>query len=362
MMIWLLLSIVVASILINRIALQRSIMSFRYYLEPQTMTAEIGQPIGILSVVENHKRLPVSHVELSERYPEGLGGGEYRTSLYVRGFERIKRPHQVVAFERGLHTVEFGRLIIGDFLGITREFRRYPLKKEWVVYPKKIDLHDSIIPIDSTMGELSVRRWILPDPIMIRGIREYTGMESQKSIHWPSSLRQGRLMVKEFDFTADQSCLILLNIQTSPPTWEKPKAELIEQTIRLTRALADELEDQAIPFAVRCNAYNYLDPPQRGYTVHTGLGDAHMDEVLDMLGRIDYKVGTGFTGMLRQVQTQAMNQVTVIIMTPIILESYLEEIDLLAGKVARVVVFSLTDDFIDQLPRNVEVYRGADHA
>lgn len=358
MMIWILLSILLVSVLVNRLFLQRSILSFRYYLEPQTTTAEIGQPIEIHSVVENHKQLPVSHVELQERYPDGLGGKEYRTSLYVRGFERVKRRHEVVAFERGLHKIEFGRLIIGDFLGFARDFRRYPLQKTWVVYPEKIELKDHIVPVDSTMGELSVRRWIMPDPIMIRGIREYTGVEAQKSIHWPSSLRQGRLMVKEFDFTADQSCLILVNIQTSPPTWEKPRADLIEQNIKLARALAHELEDQAIPFGMMSNAYNYLDPAQRGYTVHSGLGDAHMAEVLDMLGRIDYKVGMGFQGLIRAVQTQAMTQLTVVIMTPTILDTYLEELRVLASKVSRVVVFTLTDDNINQLPGNMEIYQG----
>lgn len=362
MMIWVVLSVIGAAIIINWLFLRQSIMSFRYYLEPQTMTAEVGQTIEIHSVVENHKQLPVSHVELVERYPDGLGGQDYRTSLYVGGFERIKRRHQVVATKRGLHSIDFGRLIIGDFLGIRREFRRYPLKKDWIVYPERIDLERHIEPVDSTMGDLSVRRWIMPDPIMIRGIREYTGVEAQKAIHWPSSLRHGHLMVKEFDYTADQSCLILLNIQTSPPTWEKPRADLIEQAIRLTRALAHEMEDQGVPFGVQCNAYNYLDPAQRGYTVHAGLGSPHMAEVLDLLGRIDYKVGLGFSGLLRQVQTQAMNQVSVVIITPLLLADHLAELNLLAGKVARLVVITLTDDLIDQLPPRIEVYRGQSHA
>lgn len=360
-MIWILLSILLVSVLVNQLFLKRSILSFRYYLEPATLTAEIGDTVEIQSVVENHKQLPVSYVEVVERYPEGLGSTEYRTSLYVGGFERVKRKHSVPAVKRGVHRLENGRLVIGDFLGFAREFRRYPLNKEWVVFPEKVDLAEHVQPVDSSMGELSVRRWIMPDPLMIRGVREYTGLEAQRSIHWPSSLRQGRLMVKEYDFTADQSCLIILNNQTSRPTWEKPRADLIEQTIKLTRALAEELERQSIPFALRTNAYNYLDPSQRGYTIHEGLGEAHMLEVLDLLGRMDYKVGPGFTTLLRQVQSQATSQVTVVIMTPRLLDHYLEEIQYLASRVSRLVVFTQTDEFVNQLPGNVEVYLGVAH-
>ena len=360
-MIWVLLSILIVSLLLNQLFLKRNIMSFRYYLEPSTFQAEIGDVIEIHSVVENHKKLPVSYVELVERYPEGLGSSEYRTSLYVEGFERVKRRHQVTALKRGLHRIENGRLIIGDFLGFHREYRRYPLNKEWVVYPEKIRLNEHVRPMDSTLGELSVRRWILPDLMMIRGVREYTGVEAQRSIHWPSSLRQGRLMVREYDYTADQACLVLLNIQTSRPTWEKPRADLIESTIRLTRALAEELEASSIPFGLWSNAYNHVDPSQRGYVVHEGLGDAHMQEILDVLGRIDYKVGPGFPTLLRQVQLQAMSQVTIVMLTPRLLDGYLEEIRYLAARVSRLVIFTQTDELIQHLPGNVEVYLGVTH-
>lgn len=361
-MIWILLSILVVSVLINRLFLQRSILSFRYYLEASSLSAEIGDKIEILSVVENHKELPVSFVELREHYPAGLGSGEYRTSMSVGPFERVKRKHEVEAMARGVHRIENGRLVIGDFLGFSREYQRYPLNKEWVVYPKRRDLFQHIRPVDSTLGEESVQRWILPDPLMIRGVREYTGLESMRNIHWPSSLRQGSLMVREYDFTAEKSCLIVLNNQTSRPSWEKPKADLIERTIELTRSLAEELDQAAVPFSLRTTAYNYLDPTERGYTIHDGLGEAHMLEVLDVLGRIDYKVGPGLNSLLRMIQSQRLSHVTVVLMTPVLLEDYLAEIELLVQRVSRLVVITQTSDYVHQLPAQVEVYQGVNHA
>ncbi len=75
-------------------------------------------------------------------------------------------------------------------------------------------MQEELAPAGALLGDISVRRWIVDDPpLMTIGIREYTGNEPERYIHWPSSMKHNKLMVKNFDFTTDNSVLIALNMK-----------------------------------------------------------------------------------------------------------------------------------------------------
>ncbi len=79
---------------------------------------------------------------------------------------------------------------------------------------------------------------------MTIGIREYTGNEPERYIHWPSSMKYNELMVRNFDFTTDNSVLIALNIETMKPSWEPIEEDLIENCISIARGVMEELEEE----------------------------------------------------------------------------------------------------------------------
>ena len=87
-----------------------------------------------------------------------------------------------------------------------------------------------------------VKRFIMPDPFLINGIRDYRPGDPLRSVHWGATARMGgRLQVKQFDTTSDPRALIILNVQTTEEQWgelmdyEQP---VIEQGIRIAATLA----------------------------------------------------------------------------------------------------------------------------
>ena len=105
-------------------------------------------------------------------------------------------------------------------------------QNEIIIFPQKLDIEKSITPLGSFNGDISVKRWIIDDPLMTIGIREYTGNESERFIHWPSSLKYNSLMVKNFDFTTDNNVLIALNIESMKPYWQCIDEEAIEKAFQ----------------------------------------------------------------------------------------------------------------------------------
>ncbi|HEY9778159.1 MAG TPA: DUF58 domain-containing protein [Planktothrix sp.] len=67
---------------------------------------------------------------------------------------------------------------------------------------------------DSPMGLLSNRRTTNSVSSSVRGLREYQHGDSPRLIHWPSSARAGRLLVREFEAEGLPGFDLLLNLTT----------------------------------------------------------------------------------------------------------------------------------------------------
>lgn len=111
------------------------------------------------------------------------------------------------------------------------------------------------------MGEVPVRRYILDDPCMLRGYREYTGREPMKQISWMQTAKAGQLMVRQNDFIIDRNVSILLNMEAAPEAAQ-------ERCLELLRTVCEELEAQRVPYALFTNS--------DVFSLKEGLGRNHV--------------------------------------------------------------------------------------
>lgn len=351
--------IVGVSFLINYLTFNKSINSLDYKLSSDTFITEVDEPFTLKSTIDNDKAMPVVYMETQLSFSESFAERYSQNNLYVGGYERIIITHHQKALQRGHHEVTSFKMILGDFLGFHRYTLRYPTHFEIFVKPVPMDLDMDLSPLDASYGDISVRRWIMEDPQMIIGIREYTGSEPLNRIHWPSSLKSGELYVKEFDFTSDRSANILLNMETSAPSWERPDSTSIERSISRCRSIVEAFEEESIPYGFACNAYSYENPRDRGYNVHPGLGEAHLNEVLLILARVDYKTSLRFFKLLEDAVLRASGN-TYIIITPVVLEEYIDPLNLLSKLSQRVVLISEKNEFKAELSSQILQYKGAE--
>jgi hypothetical protein len=294
---------------------------------------------------------------VEEQFPAHFSAQENVYSLIILPWQRVKRTYKIHAQKRGLYRITQASLELGDFVGFTSEQKTIALREEIVVLPRKLRLAESIAPLGPLGGEVSVKRWIIDDPLITIGIREYTGNEPQRFIHWPSSARHDSLMVKKFDFTSDNSVLVILNVEASRPRWQPIEDEVVEQAVSLARGVLEEFEELKTPYGLVTNAYN----DQSGnwdYYHHAGLGAGHLGALLHTLGRIHFKVPDLFENTLGDMRRMMGHYTTAVIVTPRILDTYLEPLNLLAKVVPRTVVISVEGERLEALSENILKYRG----
>jgi len=157
---------------------------------------------------------------------------------------------------------------------------------------------------------MSVNRFIMEDPVLTLGYREYTGREPMKMISWSQSARGNGLMVKKSDYTMEPSVAVLLNVDTNVPN----KEELLERCFSLTRSVCDLLEQRGIKYTFTTNALLAGRVFVSGAAAE-GMGQRHFTGVLEQLGRATYSSGLNLEQML---QKEALRQTAAgrILITP----------------------------------------------
>lgn len=87
----------------------------------------------------------------------------------------------------------------GDPLGIYQMTRKINIVNTLLVYPATYDFRDFPLPLTYLTGGDALRRRTHYITTNAAGVRDYVIGDSINRIHWPSTARRGRLIVKEFE-------------------------------------------------------------------------------------------------------------------------------------------------------------------
>lgn len=358
-MIWVFLGILVLTLIINEVLFKYSARNLFYTTKPHKRVFEMGEEIIMMPIIENRKLVSVPFLRVDEYYDKSLSVEVNRYSLFLLPFQRVKRTYHIHGEKRGLWHIEEASLKIGDLLGFHQKYLEVPLNIPVVILPLKRNLKDVILPYAGLYGPFSVKRWIIDDPLMIRGIREYTGSESQRHIHWGSSLRHDKLMVKQFDFTQEKSALVYLNLESTKPFWQDPKIDAIEEAIVLSRSVMEALSKEKISYGFASNAYN-PSGSQRGYYYPPGLARGNLNKYLEILGKMNTVISMLLEDALKGIARNRGVFQTFILITPGILPEYIQPLKAFSRSFGKTIVITAQGDHLDKLPRTIEVYKGVD--
>ena len=129
------------------------------------------------------------------------------------------RPKQVVRWQARAPLRRRGSYLLGpvrafgtDFFGIFRFQRTFSGTQEIIVYPSIVALPMFRLPQAEWHQLGSPRRRSHEVTPSASSVREYAQGDSLKRIHWPSSVRTGKLMVKEFDTDIGNQVWIILDL------------------------------------------------------------------------------------------------------------------------------------------------------
>lgn len=257
---------------------------------------EPGEEFSWFLTITNGKRTMVPYLGVREAVPEGLYFSEtgkpvekkdvsgLSSVLYVAGKQQVKMERKVALPRRGRYFFRGSSAEAGDFLGFKSIYGYYPELKEMVVKPKALPTASVETVLGGFLGEYSVKKSLFEDPKITIGFREYTGREPFRSISWLQSAKAGRLMVRQYDSTADLSCTVLLNTDCEN---EERRSEWLELCYSAARNICEELERKKLAYDFKTNGI-IAGAMGNWNQVGDGLGAGHLETVLEGLGRMTY--------------------------------------------------------------------------
>ncbi len=167
-------------------------------VERPATEASVGDTISELITLENRGGPPKSWVEVEDQTTiPGLNIAEVVSLPGLVTFRRFKIDFQLQ--QRGEYTL--GPLVVrsADPFGLFPYEAEYADRQDVLVYPRVVDLPDYASPSALLAGDTSRRRRSYVLSPEVSSVRDYSAGDSISRIHWPSTARSGKLMVKTFD-------------------------------------------------------------------------------------------------------------------------------------------------------------------
>lgn len=203
----------------------------------------------------------------------------------LKGHQRLKRVWRVRCEKRGVFRIEDVTLAVSDLFGLVKPSAMYKLNEEICVLPSPSEMEQPALSSEAFIGSNTVRRFILPDPFMICGAKEYTGREAMNRIHWGATARTGELMVYNNEFTTERRMLVILNMQRifADETQRLP-ISLVEAHIKAAAFVLDQCYRSHISVGFAINAAErIITEPAEGYE--------HTVNILRSLARLKNRCG-----------------------------------------------------------------------
>lgn len=308
--------VVVFAVLHELFGLTDSLEKLYYKGELDKVLVEPGEEITLCHSVVNQSWFPVLYVNLMaalHEEAECLEKGTYsKYRMYMPGYRKWKAKVRFALKKRGCY--HFGHYYIeaGDIFGLRSKVRSGDENHEVVVMPDKTDAVAVWKAYSGFIGDISVQRFILEDPVLTIGFREYTGHEPMKSISFTQTAKMGKTYVKCYDYTTEMKVTVLLNMYSGTD-------EELEHCLEIVRTVCEDLEARHIPYAFASNGdiAEYMAP---------GLGSAHYNRLMKQMGKSNLTGFYSLETLLEKCETNRHRGRGFILVTPPLDEKSLETV------------------------------------
>lgn len=305
-----------------------------------------GDEIEVVEQIENAKWLPLPWIRTEircSRWLSFVGQGSViadRTEqrglvssvFMLKGYQRCKRTWRVKCEKRGVFTVDDVTLTISDLFGLVKSMGIFRVEKSVRVLPVPSELSADIMSDEAFIGDISVQRFVLPDPFVISGAKEYTGREPMNRIHWAQTARTGALMVYNNEYTTERRVLVLMNMGRSVND-ERIKLALsaLEGQIKAAAFVLDVCFKQRAEVALFASA-------QPAVCEEAASGYEHTIKLLRLLAELKNGCGEHIDDFLRHISLHGYTDIVYIgqFLSPFAEETFRT----LSGQGVRLVIFS----------------------
>jgi uncharacterized protein (DUF58 family) len=182
--------------------------------QARTLRQQVGQIFEERFEVINTSIISRLWIEiLDESTLPGSGGSRILT--WIGGRQSRSYLAYTLLTHRGQYQLSPTQMLSGDIFGIFKVSKQIENNVSLLVLPHTVDLHSFPIPQGLLPGGRALRRKTLEVTPYAAGVREYAPGDPLNRIHWGSTARHDRLMVKEFEQELQAEVWILVDAQQS---------------------------------------------------------------------------------------------------------------------------------------------------
>lgn len=291
--------------------------------------SQVGRVAEEQFEVVNMSRLPKLWLEVRDQ--SELPGHYASRVLNSLGPRRRRRwMVRTLCVQRGRYRLGPLTLSSSDPLGLFPRQRELPATSTMIVYPATFDLPGFRPPTGLLPGGDAMRRRTHYITTNVSGVRDYVPGDGFNRIHWPSTARTGRLIVKEFELDPTADIWILLDldraVQVSRP-WippepdigpavlrrEQSKIQLPPSTVEYGVTIAASV---ARHFLVRDRSVGFIAHSYHRELIQADRGERQLTKILETLAVINAHGEVPFSQVLAVEGEHLARHTTVIAITP----------------------------------------------
>ena len=174
-----------------------NIMGLKVEVRKVTMNVQVGQWLEEIVVAQNKSWLPKFLVEVHHK--TNVPGHHNRQLIHLLPYMSTTWVSRTLCQQRGLFSFGAINVAAQDPFGLFYSHISLGQPEPILIYPATIELTDFMLPSGKILGEGYHQGRTDRSSPEASGVREYVFGDSFGHIHWRSTARTGKLMVKDFD-------------------------------------------------------------------------------------------------------------------------------------------------------------------
>ncbi len=328
--------------------------------------AFIGDTIDYSVSLDNDKVLPLIWVDIQDSFPEGLdltgatmrGTGlelnrQHTITTSLLPYQKATWKYSLMCSERGYHRIGPVRLRTGDIFGFNSAETRYNQFDHILVFPRVVDIEGLMFPAEHPMGEIRGTRPIYFDTNRVVGQRDYQPRDPMKHIDWKATARARTLQTKVFEPVVSLNMLIVMNGSTREHSWQGSNRRLFERTVTIAASVASLADRRGYTYGVVSNAVASYS----GKWIHVPIGasSSQLTMALEALAMAAPYVVAPLAEVVNSERDSLPAGTTVILVTPSLSDSLLEDIAGIRVHGCRVLVLYSGDGLPDRELGDIDV-------
>ena len=189
-----------------------SLSGISLHRKSRSLRGNVGDVYDEHFEISNNNFLPSPWLEIQNNSPLPISAG---SRLLVGIKKREKRTYLARTWltQRGAFPLGPTMLSARDPLGLFRSQKSFPATAELIVLPLLVNISNFPAPPGLLPGGKVLRQKSVGITPHAAGVREYAPGDALRRIHWKTSARRQKLMVKEFDQDPQSSVWIFLDAQ-----------------------------------------------------------------------------------------------------------------------------------------------------